>query len=108
MTTEHENLLKYLCGVQRIVINTCHGGFGLSTKALTEYKKLAGITDDQFYHDDIDRDDVYLVQVIKDLGTDANGAYAELKIIEVPVDVKWQIEEYDGIEWVAEQHRTWR
>lgn len=26
---------------------------------------------------------------------------------EVPDDVQWQIEEYDGREWVAETHRTW-
>ncbi len=25
----------------------------------------------------------------------------------IPDDVKWQIEEYDGLEWIAEKHRTW-
>ena len=30
-----------------------------------------------------------------------------LKIIEIPDDVDWIIEEYDGNEWVAEKHRTW-
>jgi hypothetical protein len=38
----------------------------------------------------------------------ANGAHANLKIVEVPPDVEWQIEEYDGNEWVAEKHRTWQ
>jgi hypothetical protein len=27
--------------------------------------------------------------------------------VDIPDDVKWQIEEYDGNEWIAESHRTW-
>jgi hypothetical protein len=57
---------------------------------------------------DIARDDAYLVQVIEELGELANGKHAKLKVVEIPVDVDWQIEEYDGNEWVAEVHRTWR
>ena len=37
----------------------------------------------------------------------ANGNHANLKIVEIPGDVKWHVEEYDGNEWVAEDHRTW-
>ena len=33
--------------------------------------------------------------------------YAQLKIVEIPDDVKWIVEEYDGIELIAEVHRTW-
>ena len=32
---------------------------------------------------------------------------AELRVIKIPDDVKWYIDEYDGMEWVAEIHRTW-
>jgi len=56
----------------------------------------------------IDRDDAYLVQVIEELGDLASGKHAKLKVVEIPADVDWQIEEYDGNEWVAEVHRTWR
>lgn len=35
------------------------------------------------------------------------GRYAELKVVEIPDDVKWTIEEYDGWEHVAEKHRVW-
>ena len=28
--------------------------------------------------------------------------------VEIPDDVEWQIEEYDGSEWIAEKHRIWR
>jgi hypothetical protein len=30
-----------------------------------------------------------------------------LKIVEVPADVEWVIDVYDGNEHVAEAHRTW-
>lgn len=56
---------------------------------------------------DIARDDPALVQTIRELGTKADGRHATLKIVEIPADVDWVIDEYDGLEWVAEKHRTW-
>ncbi len=56
---------------------------------------------------DLKRDDPALVAAVKELGTSANGEFAKLEIIEIPDDVEWEIEEYDGHEWVAEKHRTW-
>ena len=56
---------------------------------------------------EIARDDPFLIQVVEELGKKADGRHAELKIVEIPDDVEWQIEEYDGSEWVAEKHRTW-
>lgn len=106
--TDIEKFVQTLKGVQHVVINTCYGGFGLSQRAETEYKRLAGIADDTSWYDrDIARDDPYLVKVVKELGMGANGGHANLKIVELPGDVDWQIEEYDGREWVAEVHRTW-
>ena len=57
---------------------------------------------------DADRDDPDLVKVVEELGEKANGSCASLKIVEIPEDVKFVIEEYDGIEWVSEEHRTWQ
>ena len=55
------------------------------------------------------RTDSLLIQAIEELGTEvASGALAELEIVEIPDGVDWQIEGYDGMEWVAEKHRTWR
>ena len=54
-----------------------------------------------------DRSDVDLVAVVQELGSAANGDHAKLVIVEIPDDVKWHISEYDGMEWVAENHRTW-
>ena len=56
---------------------------------------------------DIKRNDPVLIQVIEDLEEYSWGPYAELKIVEIPDDVDFEIEEYDGLESVAETHRTW-
>jgi hypothetical protein len=56
---------------------------------------------------DFERDDPCLVKVVEELGDCANGSFASLNIVEIPDDVEWEIAEYDGIEWVAEKHRTW-
>ena len=56
---------------------------------------------------DINRNDPDLIAVVEELGAEANGAYAKLAIVEIPDDVKWYIAEYDGMEHVAEEHRTW-
>jgi len=89
----------------KIVINTCHGGFGLSKEALAFYNKRAGTAIK--YDDDIKRNDPILIEIVGQLGEAANGTFAELKVVEIPDDIQWQIAEYDGDEWVAEKHRTW-
>jgi hypothetical protein len=128
---DHDELIKQLRGVQRIVINRAHGGFSLSNEAVVMYLELSGIAytrepqqdrDSQTrYGDkimvdgkpfidryDIPRDDPALVAVVRRLGSEANGEYATLKVVEVPAGVDWYIDDYDGKEWVAEQHRTWK
>jgi hypothetical protein len=94
----------------KVVINTCHGGFCLSDAAIARYLELADLTmtkADEFYDRDIPRDDDALIQVVEEMGGMANGSFANLKIVEIPNDVNWYIEDYDGQEWVAERHRTW-
>jgi len=104
----HDKLIDALKGIQYIVINNCYGGFGLSEAAETRYKEMAGITDKDWYSRDVARDDPYLVQIVRDMGEKAKGSHAALRIVEVPAGVEWAIAEYDGNEWVAEKHRTWR
>lgn len=48
-----------------------------------------------------------LVSIVRKMGDDANDACANLEIVRVPADAKVHIEEYDGSEHVAEDHRTW-
>ncbi len=91
----------------KVVINTCHGGFGLSAKAERKYRELACIADADFHSQHIPRDDEHLIAVVELMGSEASNKYSDLKIVDVPDDVNWYVEEYDGREWVAERHRTW-
>ena len=96
----------------KIVINTCYGGFGLSDEATTMYRERKGIAADTrpTYADELARDDADLIAVVEALGEKANDQYSELKVVEVPTWLKekgWSIEEYDGREWIAENHCTW-
>ena len=53
------------------------------------------------------RDDPDLINVVEKLGESANGDFANLEIVEIPDDVEWEIDEYDGMESVDEVHRSW-
>jgi hypothetical protein len=55
----------------------------------------------------IPRDDERLVRVVEELGEEANGHAAELKVVAIPDDVQWVIAKVDGVEHVSEVHRTW-
>lgn len=107
MTDAQKFLEDLKTGVRYVVINDCYGGFGLSSRAKEAYRVLAGINDSEWSDRDIPRDDPYLVKVIKEFGMAANGPHSNLKIVEIPGDVEWLVQEYDGAEWVAEKHRTW-
>jgi hypothetical protein len=119
----------------KIVINTDWGGFGLSEKAWENFltrkgiewevedTKLFSIAGKRYYRKghfgeekhylceyDLckDRSDPDLVAVVEELMEESNGNYAALKIVEIPDDVDWVLQEYDGWEHIAEVHRTWR
>jgi hypothetical protein len=91
----------------KVVINECHGGFGLSEEAEHRFKEHYNITDPYWHTHEICRRDPYLIQLIVDMGDEVNNRYSKLKIVEIPDDVQWQIAEHGGMEWVAEKHRTW-
>lgn len=104
--------------MKKIVINTDWGGFGLSREAQDHIIAARGIDPGgwnsacqsylNFHVYDLARDDPALVSAVETLGAAANGPFAQLKIVEIPDDVVWYIQDYDGVEWVAESHRTWR
>lgn len=55
----------------------------------------------------IDRTDPVLVQVVEEMGDVANDENSSLHIVEIPDDVKYEIDNYDGMETVHEIHRSW-
>ncbi len=95
-----------------IVKNACYGEFGLSDAALARLSDITGLTFSQCMEKyswggkEI-RTAPELVQVVKELGIDANGDFAELKVVEVPDSVNWCINDYDGWETIEEVHRSW-
>lgn len=58
---------------------------------------------------DEDRTDPDLVAVVKELGKEASSSAAELYVVEIPDDIPngWYISNYDGMESVEENHRSW-
>jgi hypothetical protein len=48
-----------------------------------------------------------IIECVETLGSIANGSFAELKIVEIPDDIEWEIDEYDGIESIHEKHEVW-
>lgn len=53
------------------------------------------------------RNDPLLVQVVEELGGAASNDYSALKVVEIPDDVDFVIDEYDGMETIREKHRSW-
>lgn len=89
-----------------VVINTCYGGFSLSDEAVELYTKITGETPDKYY---IERHDPALVEVVKSLGSRANGLHAKLQVVELTFE--YDIDYYDGKETVsggAVTQKYWR
>ncbi len=107
----------------KIVINKCYGGFSISREAaefmakrgnkqakveLMENKKeWYGYGYSSNGYMGYNRTDPDLVAAVEQLGGKANGRAAELCVVSVPDDIKWEITDYDGIEQVEELHRKW-
>jgi hypothetical protein len=60
-----------------------------------------------FMERDIPRNNPELVRVVETLGKKANTQFSDLKIVEIPDDVKYEIDDYDGQESIHEIHRSW-
>jgi hypothetical protein len=100
----------------KVVFNACYGGFSISRKAamrlfemgVTELeeqlkdqdKQESRFSNDSFFLD-MDRHDPRLVQVVEELGVDACGPFASLRVAEL-VGNRYRVDEYDGFESVQE------
>lgn len=91
----------------KVLINTCFGGFSFSDAAIQEYNSRKSPNAPEATKYNHSRTDPLMIEVVEELGSAANGEHAELKVVEIPDDVKWYIHYYDGNEHVAEEHRTW-
>lgn len=118
----------------KIAINNCYGGFSLNDKVAKILREKGvkvtfageyysdgsgpkignshylsnedfGIVDDNYNKW---RSDKRLIEAIEEVGYENSGdRFSEIRIVEIPDDVDWEIEEYDGIESIHEKHRIW-
>ena len=101
----------------KIVINAGYGGFSVSNAAMKRYAELMGFeykapvkafytsyvidsNGDEISYFEIDRADPVLVQVVEELGDEANGMCSNLRIVELDKGARYRIEEYDGFEHI--------
>ena len=85
--------------MNKVVINNCYGGFGLSEKAIQRYNEISDRNIDSWDALELPRHDPALVQAVEELGQDANGRNACLLVQEIPGN-RYLIEEYDGAETI--------
>jgi len=120
----------------KVAINECYGGFSVSekviealkekgihvqckgyasnfSKANVKFSKMSFyLNNDDFSIESNDynewRRDTRLIEVIEEIGLEnSNGSLSNLSIKDIPDDVEYTIEDYDGIESIHEVHRSW-
>ena len=102
--------------MHKVVINIKYGGFSLSRKAVLRAREISGnsqwggatikgdvyengkhVDYDYGHIDEIERHDPVLVQVVEELGAEADGMCAKLSVTTTSSNI-YRIDEYDGME----------
>ena len=73
---------------------------------------IKSISDEDFkkyclYLEESCREDSILIEVVEELGQQANTYYSELKVVEIPDNLDYVIDNYDGLEILHEKVREW-
>ena len=53
------------------------------------------------------REDATLIEVVEELKGEASGRLGDLKIVEIPDNLEYEMDEYDGIETLHQKVETW-
>ena len=116
----------------KVAVNKEHGGFSISQEVV-DILKRKGVKC-QFYEGEISsffnpkeygyhiRNETFfldkslpydahrafppLIEAIEE-AKDPNGKFAKIEIIDIPDDIEWYIDDYDGYETIRESHKTW-
>ncbi len=84
-----------------VMYNACYGGFGLSSAAMTEYRRRCPQAEEQDFR--ISRHDPVMVEIVREMGGAASDRFAEIHFERIPVQYAdyYEITEYDGLESVV-------
>ncbi len=111
--------------VKRAGLSLFTDGKSYHTIEVDEYKKLLaeerrlfdeknpdfhGYRSNNYYWSvdcNVKRNDPILAAIVEELGDAANGEHAKLNVVEIPDDVEYKIDDYDGRESIHEIHRSW-
>lgn len=119
----------------KIAINKCFGGFDLSDEVFekliqlgvptyNDWDKLPNNGDPWIMDKDDDRgilgryssnfrdyekrNHPLLIQALEEVGLkNASGRFGKIVIVDIPDDIEYGIDDYDGIESIHETHRSW-
>ena len=90
----------------KVVIYTNYGGFCVPEELWEEVGCNSHNNCGQEWT--IDRTDKRLIEAIEARACNNCGEWKDFKVVTIPDDVEYTIKEYDGMEHIAEVHRTWR
>lgn len=91
-----------------LFVNAVYKDYGnefipLSDEQFDDFLKNVIIANDEKWRTDDD-----LINLLEEKGSKyVSGPCSSLKIVEIPDDIEFTIEKYDGAEWISEKHRTW-
>ena len=109
----------------KIVLNKCYGGFQLSDKAILwleenkgwkldkEFVKLSSswALSNRTLMAKADTEELRInldvIECVEILKEESHTRLSELRVVEIPDNANWEIDEYDGIERVREVSEVW-
>jgi hypothetical protein len=82
-----------------IMINECHGGLKFSNLALDQYYTIKYAADPQYVlNNEIDREDVLMINICKNMGKSANARGSNIVIKSIPSIYNYSIDDNYGWE----------
>ena len=96
----------------KVVLSKSRGNLLLTEPAIRNLAHRKGITRDQLWSSfkwfrKESRTDLDLVGVVEELGKLASSPHAELRVVEVPNGIEWELVSINDIEVVVEKGHRW-
>lgn len=86
----------------KVIYNTCYGGFNFSNEFVEEFnnRNTERATHLETRHEE--RTDPSVIALFEEKGSEwSSGRHSKLDIMNIPDDVEFTVEEYDGIETIT-------